>query len=150
MKDVQRALRIDLEELERAGEVLRYSYQKCSMVPVRPSLSPEELESFEALTSRFARLSDIIIQRIFRTLDVIDLEDSGTARDRINRADKRGIISSAEEFVQIRLLRNEIAHDYKSEKIFNIFERVLALTPILMDSLERISNYAQKRIFYDS
>jgi hypothetical protein len=55
MKDVERALRLDLEELERAGEVLRYSYQKCSTVPVGPDLSPEELESYEALTSRFAR-----------------------------------------------------------------------------------------------
>jgi hypothetical protein len=62
-------------------------------------------------------------------------------RDRINRAEKKGLIGSAEEFVQIRMLRNEIAHEYKAETILEMFERVLALTPALLQAVENIKHY---------
>jgi len=146
MTDVRQALKSELKELERARDILAYSYNKCIHTPIDSNLGPEQLESLEALTSRFARLSDMIIQRIFRYLDRYDLEESGTARDRINRADKREIISSAEQFIQIRMLRNEIAHEYKSENILQIFERVFALTPELLDSVDRIVNYVERNI----
>ena len=48
----------------------------------------------------------------------------------------------AEDFVQIRMLRNEIAHEYKSETIFDIFERALALSPALLDAVKRIQQHA--------
>ena len=134
----------ELKELEKAREVLAYSYEKCARIGVQPGLSNEQLESFEALTGRFARLSDIIIQKTLRYFDVLDLEEPGTVRDRINRAEKKKIIESAENFIQIRLLRNEIAHEYKSETIFSIFESVLELTPVLLDSIEGIKTYSTR------
>ena len=45
------------------------------------------------------------------------------------------------------MLRNEIAHKYKAESIYDIFERVLALTPVLLDCVDRIKSYAQEKIF---
>ena len=150
MKDITQALRAELQELSKARDILHYSYAKCVQIPIGPSLDPEQLESFEALTSRFARLSDIIVQKIFRYLDAIDLEEDGTARDRINRADKRGVISSAQDFVQIRILRNQIAHEYKAETIYDIFERALALTPILLDSVDRIAAYVHDTVLKES
>ena len=144
MKNEKDALRKELKELDRATEVLLYSYKKCSKIGVRPDLSNEELESFEALTGRFARLSDIIIQKVFRYFDVLELEETGTVRDRINRAEKKGVIETADNFIQIRLLRNEINHEYKSDMIYAIFERVLELTPVLLDSVEKIIAYATR------
>ena len=144
MKNEKDALRKELKELDRATEVLLYSYKKCSKIGVHPDLSNEELESFEALTGRFARLSDIIIQKVFRYFDVLELEETGTVRDRINRAEKKGVIETADNFIQIRLLRNEIAHEYKSDMIYAIFERVLELTPVLLDSVEKIIAYATR------
>ena len=79
MTDAWQALKSELKELEKARDVLAYSYNKCVHTPIDSSLGPEQLETFEALTSRFARLSDMIIQRIFRYLDRYDLEESGTA-----------------------------------------------------------------------
>ena len=111
---------------------------------LKNGLSYEELEIFEALTSRFAKLSDIIIQKIFRLLDILDLEDEGSIRDRLNRAEKKGIIHSADAFVDIRILRNEIAHEYKSETIYEIFEKVLEKTPMLLESINMIESYAQR------
>lgn len=148
MKKQIQALRVELRELQNARDVLEYSFTKNTKVTISPGLDPDQLESLEALTSRFARLSDIIIQRIFRYLDTIDLEESGTARDRIHRAEKREIIASAEQFIQIRLLRNEIAHEYKGESIYDIFDRVFALTPVLLDSVNRILDYTEDTIMH--
>lgn len=136
----------ELNELNKANEVLAYSYKKCARIGVKADLSNNELESFEALTGRFARLSDIIIQKVFRYFDVLELEDTGTVRDRINRAEKKGLIETAEEFIQIRLLRNEISHEYKSDSINAIFESVLELTPTLLKSVEKIISYSTRYI----
>ncbi|MDO9109510.1 MAG: hypothetical protein Q7U40_02555 [Desulfatirhabdiaceae bacterium] len=130
-----------IQEMNDAGAILRHSYDKCCRIGVRPDLNIDQLESFEALTARFARLSDLVVQKVLRTISVLDLEEVGTVRDRINRAEKRGFIESAEDFVQIRMLRNEIAHEYKSETIFDIFERALALTPALLDAVKRIQQH---------
>lgn len=146
MKNQIQALRNELQELQKARDVLSYSYAKCAKFQIGPGLAHEPLESLEALTSRFARLSDIIVQRILRYVDTIDLEESGTVRDRINRAEKKELIESAEKFIKIRLLRNEIAHEYKAETIYDIFERVLELTPVLLDSVDRILYYTKEKI----
>jgi len=133
-----------LKDLERAQDVLRYSYEKCRGIKISDGLSYEEMETFEALTSRFARLSDIITQKVIRAFDILDLDDDGTVRDRINRAEKKGIITRADDFIDIRILRNEIAHEYKTEAIYSIFSKVLELTPILIASVDGITLYAQK------
>jgi len=130
-----------IQALISAAGILRSSHEKCQIMGAGPGLNNEQMESFEALTARFARLSDMIIQQIFRSIDVLDLEDSGTVRDRINRAEKKRLIGSAEDFVQIRMLRNEIAHEYKTETILDIFERVLMLTPPLLQAVENIKRY---------
>ena len=144
MKDMNEALRHELHELEKAGDILEYSYNKCKTIGIKSDLSTDQLESFEALTSRFARLSDIIIQKILRNFEILDLEEKGTVRDRINRAEKKQVIESADDFIQIRILRNEIAHEYQLETIYSIFEKVVELTPILLKSIDRLTAYAHK------
>ncbi len=39
------------------------------------------MDQFEVFTSRFARMSDMLIQKVFGLLDKIELEDEGTIRD---------------------------------------------------------------------
>ena len=144
MSATEENLKLLLADLKKAGDVLSYSFEKCKKIHMSEDLSYEELESYEALTSRFARLSDIVIQKVFRVFDILDLDDAGTVRDRINRAEKKGIIESADDFVEIRILRNEIAHEYKTETIYSIFAKVLELTDILLSSVDSILSYAQK------
>ncbi|MEJ2586517.1 MAG: hypothetical protein P8165_02850 [Deltaproteobacteria bacterium] len=136
--DLKALLRNEIENLGQARDALMYSYERCRPLTIEAGMDNGTMERFEALTARFARLSDIMIQKVFRTLDALDLEGRGTVRDRINRAEKRGVIQSADEFVEIRMVRNEIAHEYKRETILEIFERVLSLTPKLMDAVEGI------------
>ncbi len=134
----------EIKDLKQARDSLVYSYDRCRHLSIETGLDNETMERFEALTARFARLSDIMIQKVFRTLDTLDLEDRGTVRDRINRAEKRKVIESADEFIDIRMVRNEIAHEYKRQTVLEIFERVLLLTPSLMNAVENIEVYSNK------
>lgn len=100
-----------------------------------------ERESCEALTSRFARLNDFLLQRVFRTLDQIELADDGTALDRLQRAEKRGLISSADRWRELRLLRNAIAHDYLIESADRVLRESLAAAPELIETAQRVGHY---------
>jgi len=116
MNNIKQSLIQELIELKKARDVLSYSYEKYSRIGLKTDFSYEELERFEALSSRFVRLSDIIIQKILRFFDVLDLEETGTVRDRINRSEKKGIIESADDFIQIRILQKR---DYPRISIRN-------------------------------
>ena len=102
-----------------------------------------ELERFEALTSRFARLADLILQKAIRLIEVLELEASGTILDRINKAEKRGLIESCEQFIQIRQLRNSIAHEYNIDAVLKIVEDCLVFTPVLLSSVGKITTYIE-------
>ena len=78
-------LRDELAGLQLAAGHLGYSMERCADLLGRELLStspeqlpPEQLERLESLTSRFARLADLLIQRIFRLVDEIELTGSGT------------------------------------------------------------------------
>ncbi|MCK4799052.1 MAG: hypothetical protein KAT05_16885 [Spirochaetes bacterium] len=139
--DFIKVLKEQLISLEKAKDILEYSYKRCNKIEIKEGYSYEEMDKFESLTSRFARLSDIFIQKILRIIEIIDLEPQETVRDRINKAEKKGLIESAEKFKEIRILRNSIAHEYIMEALLDIFKNVLEYTPILFDSVDRVKQY---------
>lgn len=141
---MQQLLVQELKLLNDARDVLLYSFNKCTAIGIKETYEPEELESFESFTGRFARMSDILIQKIFRLVDELDLDSQGTVRDRINRAEKKELIDSSDVFVEIRMVRNDIAHEYLPEAIHDMFGKVLTLTPHLLDSVERTVTYCTK------
>ena len=135
-------LKEEIELLEHAARNLGNSYEKCTAIGVKKTYSDDELESIEALTSRFARTADILVQRMFRLIDELDLSPAGTVRDRINRAEKKELIADAHQFVEIRKLRNTLAHEYKADAPEKIYADVLEHTSALLDSIERTKQYA--------
>lgn len=142
--DLLKLLSKELELLEDSTAILKHSYRNCKKIGIQKSYVIEDLDQFEAFTSRFARMSDMLIQKVFRSLDRIELEDDGTIRDRINRAEKKGLIESADIFIQIRILRNDIAHEYHIETLKDIYRKVLEMTPYLLDCTGKIRIYCEK------
>lgn len=136
-----RVLEETLRQLDDGATWLRRSLKRCQKVAGKSELSAADLDAFEALTSRFARLSDMILQKLFRGLDRIELEDSGTLLDALNRAEKRGLVDSAAAFREIRELRNEIAHEYAQEELSELFEGVLQHSPALLEIVRRADDY---------
>jgi uncharacterized protein YutE (UPF0331/DUF86 family) len=137
----------ELALLRQAGEITRRSFERCSRIGVKDDYDGDELNAFEAFASRFGRVADILVQRVLRLIERIDLDDPGTVRDRINRAEKKGLIENAQTFAEIRTLRNAIAHEYLPEAIRIIFRQTLRYAPTLLDAVERSLAYARR---YDS
>ncbi len=128
-----------------AVAALNLSYERCKPAMQKVDRSDEDLERLEALTSRFGRLSDILVQKVFRLIDIVEFENEGTVLDRINRAEKRGIIVSAENFKDMRLLRNRIAHEYLKEPLETVFANTFLLTPQLLHCCVTTKDYCKKR-----
>lgn len=140
-------LREVLDRLKKAADTLAYSYGKCRGIGNKDSYDAEEEDRFDALTAKFARLSDLIIKQAIKIVDILDLEEPPeTIRDAINRAEKKGLIESGVRFVEIRKLRNRIAHEYaeSDENIAEIYRETLESTPLLFDSVKRIMVYCRK------
>ena len=117
------------------------------MIREKIELLQEELERFESLTSRFTRLSDLLIQRIFRLIDEIELTGVGTILDRIYSAEKRDW-ADVSEMIKIREIRNLIAH----EKMPEIYTDVVTLSPVLLAVVPKVIAYASditRRTRYD-
>ncbi len=54
------------------------------------------------------------------------------------------VYSFNDVFIEIRMVRNDIAHEYLPEAIHDIFGKVLVLTPHLLDGVERTLAYCEK------
>jgi hypothetical protein len=131
-------LREELEHLTQAAAHLTFSQNRTNTIIQQENWTDEELERIESLTSRFARLSDLLIQKIMRLIDELELTPDGTVLDRIQRAEKRGWIESGRDLVEIRELRNLIAHEYAADKMPDIYQAVSLLTPKLLMIVPKI------------
>ena len=140
----KKLLQKELQNLERAAKVLSEILSICNSIGLKKEYSLVELIHLEALTSRFARLSDLLIRKIFRLIDQLDYEPQETIRDSINRAEKIGIIDDANSFAEIRETRNAIAHEYLLEDLSQLYKGVFTHTPILLDTVQRVKNYCKR------
>ena len=138
------ALAETLRQLDDGARWLRRSLTRCGKARMKSELTPSDLDAFEALMSRYARVSDMILQKLFRGLDVVELEDSGTLLDALNRAEKRGLIESVNDFREIRELRNEITHEYAQENLRPLFNSVLERAPALLEIIRRSREYSRR------
>lgn len=131
-----------LPDIDLAAQHLGYSLERCAGFDAWHEPTPEQFERLESLSARFSRLSDILIQRIFRLVDEIELVGSSTVLDRIYRAEKRGW-AQAEQLIKIRELRNLIAHEYATDAMPEIYAAVLMLSPLLLDTAHEINIYTK-------
>ena len=143
-RDYQILLREMLQALADADRWLRRSDRLCRAIGVEGDLSEEEYDALETLTSRFARLSDMILQKAFRGIDRVELESGGTLLDVLARAEKRGLIESVDQFRLLRELRNEIAHEYALEDLTELFRSVKEQAPALFQIVDRIRAYCEQ------
>ncbi len=132
------------EQLALARDWLLRSYHQCQPAGIKETYTPEEFDSFETLASRFARASDLLLQKIFRGIDIVELSEGGTLLDAIHRSEKRGLVDSVEQIRTIRELRNEVVHEYQPKHLPLFFDELLKETPGLLDLLERSIKYIKQ------
>ena len=105
----------------------------------------EELESVDSLTSKFSRTSDIYLQKVLRSIWMLLREDTVPLIDLLNRAEKLMIIVSAEELLQMRDIRNQIAHEYLPEAVPELASEVVVMTTLLQKNIERTEHFLSQR-----
>lgn len=138
--DALKAVLVDrLQELARARSALELSYRRVVSLDTIDALSrsDEGMIEIEALTARFARVVDILVQQTLRTIDEIEGQEPALPLDRIQRAEKRGWVAAAADLAAARGLRNRIAHEYDAEGWRQIARAAYALVPSLLLSVER-------------
>jgi hypothetical protein len=134
-----------LANLNDAAKWLRHSYTVCTSIGTKNSYTIPECDAFEALTSRFARTTDLIAHKVLRAIDRVEFEyQSGTLLDVMNRAHKKGLIESVDEMRNIKELRNTIAHEYASAQLQAIFQSALEATPKLFTLIQNIQEYCRQ------
>lgn len=137
-------LKEDLLILSDALKWLLRSFKICKEIGIKEDFNEEEYDSLETLASRFARVSDILLQKIFWSIDNVELEERGTLLDAINRMNKRGIIESIDVMREIRELRNQIVHEYVKTNLQKVFVDILEYTPKLIQISEKVFEYCKK------
>jgi hypothetical protein len=128
-----------LHELARARTALEPSY-RCVVSPdTIDALSriEEGMVEVEALTARFARLVDTLVQQTLRTIDEIEGQAPALPLDRIHRADRRGWVAAAADLAAARGLRNRLAREHDAAGWRQIARAAYALVPTLLLSVER-------------
>ncbi|MDY0152831.1 MAG: hypothetical protein RBS43_11205 [Candidatus Cloacimonas sp.] len=137
-------LKSNLESLEKAQQWLLISYDKCKQIDVTNNLSFDDLEALEALSSRFARLIDLLFQKVLRTIEEIELCSDGTLIDVIHRFQKRGFDIDEDRIRAMRGLRNLIAHEYIEELLHPMFSELISHVPYLNQLIQQTFTYTQR------
>jgi hypothetical protein len=137
-------LKVNLQHLTASLNWLHRSFGICVKIGIKTEYGEDEFDQFENLTSRYARTTDLLINKMMRSIDAVELIDSGSVIDAANRAEKRGIIDSVSELRALKDLRNEIAHEYETEDLSKFFALVLDAVPRLFVLADRTVSYCGK------
>lgn len=141
-------LQKDLKDLLISAESLKLSHEKCHRIGIKPAFTFEEQESFDSLSFKFARTSDIYTQKVIKTVFLLLRESPGTFIDKANLAEKLEIIPSADDLIYIRDLRNEIVHEYLLNELPRIYKEILLNFNKLQKSIDLTKEYIIRRGWY--
>ena len=87
---------------------------------------------------------DLLVNKVLRGLDRVELNPDGSLLDIINRAEKRGLIAHADELRQMKVVRNMIAHDYAGAQAAEILAFCKEQKPIFDGICERVVAHAKQ------
>lgn len=144
MSDPARAHLLETwQTCQQAAAWLRRSFDK-SPLPPYVEVNENDWDQLEALSGRFARLTDLIVHKLLRALDRYEFEETGALLDAANRAVKRGLIESTSELRDLKDIRNEIMHEYAIDDLSGLYTDIYRATPLLLTLLERIGVYLEQ------
>ena len=85
----------------------------------------------------------MLINKVLRGLDLIELEDISRKLDIVIRAEKRGFVSDYRLLIEVKDLRNESAHEYIQENLTEKFKEIFEKTPLLIDIIKKVNEYSK-------
>ena len=147
---IKELLQTEWSLLEGSLKTLLHSVEKCRSIGIKPEYSFENQESFDSLTSKFSRTSDLFTQKIIRTSWMLLHESYAPFIDMMNSSEKIRLIKSADQMIGIRDMRNQIAHEYIPEAIRDLVPEVIELTKQLAENINYCHDFLKGRKWIDS
>ncbi len=144
-EDALQYLQEVLNQMQDAIRWLERSFKQCQSFGIKKEYTADEFDKLENLCSRFGRTIDLIINKVFRSIDKVELEEGGTTIDVINRAEKRRFIASTDQIREMKDLRIQIVHEYLAEDLTPLVENIFKLRPNLIQLHKKILKYYQKK-----
>ncbi|HET7313244.1 MAG TPA: hypothetical protein VFJ08_02715 [Salinisphaera sp.] len=109
--------------------------------------NPDEAERVEAFVGRFGRLQDTLGDKLLPAYLSAEGESPGTALDRLDRAEQLGLLPSADEWLAMRKLRNQMVHEYIEDS--NILADALnsghRFVPTLLEVTQTLTQAIRRR-----
>lgn len=134
-----------LGQMKDAISWLERSHKQCIAIGIKEKYTLDEFDKLENLSSRFGRTVDLIVNKVFRSIDKVELEDGGTTIDVVHRAEKRGLITSTDQIREMKDLRNQVVHEYLAEDLAPLLEDILKFTPDLIHIHKEILTYCHSK-----
>lgn len=78
---------------------------------------PDLAERVEAFVGRFGRLQDTVGDKLLPLVLLVLGEKASAAIDNLDRAERLGLINSADEWMAMRNLRNQMVHEYVEDPV---------------------------------
>lgn len=112
------------------------------------ALTPEQVRCIDQFIFRFSKLQDAMGAKIFRNLLAYWDEDITNLpmRDVLDRLERYLIIPSANDWVYIRELRNELSHDYPllEADVVTVLNELFQKTDVLLNIYDKMKRAVQQ------
>jgi len=97
---------------------------------------PVLTERLDAFVSRFGRLQDNLGDKLLPQLLAAMAEPIGAVMENLDRAEKLGWLASADTWIEIRKLRNQMVHEYIEDTaiLINALQSGHAYVPVLISA----------------
>ncbi len=101
---------------------------------------PDLAERVEAFVGRFGRLQDTVGDKLLPLVLLVLGEKASAAIDNLDRAERLGLIGSADEWMAMRNLRNQMVHEYVEDPtvLTSALQSGHAFVSVLVAAADRI------------
>ena len=105
-------------------------------------------ERLDAFVSRFSRLQDTLGDKLLPALLDWTGEPRGPAIDNLDKAEKFGWITSADEWLNYRQLRNQVVHEYIEDlqTLAEALSRGREFVPHLLEAARALTDEVDQRV----
>jgi len=145
-----------LKECELHIKRLNNAYNKMkNLMPLNAdkykNLTEDDIEHIDQYLYRFAKLQDAIGQRLFKNVLLYlgeEIENKPFI-DIFNRLEQLNIIENYDKWLELRVVRNELSHDYEDDPKQNSIKinKIFDLKESLILYFVNIKNYLVKNNF---
>ncbi len=103
-------------------------------------------ERLDAFVSRFGRLQDTVGDKLLPSLLVALAETTGPVIENLDKAERFGFIASADAWLEMRKLRNQMVHEYIEDKaiLASALRAGHAFVPALVAAAKRCIDEANR------